>query len=256
MRSRWLLVIPFLVAPGCEDKSTKQTTGGATYPAKETNAAGAGQGLGAADAPFVRGSIAMVGEWKEARLAAGFAGQGADGRPHSNMSGTTFTPDSASWVESTTFQPQITRLESHEGGRLEFRHTHMPPGDYVVYVKRGGVPAAWKYVTVKPGDQLTVDLTVDTAKVGDVTATIPEAESEEPIRWPLVLIPAEIDLPGTAWHDAFQVADVKPGEPTASATGVPAGKYRAVRGKSSAEVEIVAGQKATVTLVREEPKKK
>ena len=132
----------------------------------------------------------------------------------------------------------------------------MPPGDYIVYVLRGGVPAAWKKVTVKPGDQQTVNLSINPAKTGGLTVTLPDAEANDQARRLLLLIPADIDLPGKAWHDAFQAAEVQPGDKTVSVIGVPAGKYRVVRGKSSAEVEVVAGKTATVALIRDEPKNK
>jgi uncharacterized Ntn-hydrolase superfamily protein len=147
-----------------------------------------GDELTAADAPYVRGSIAFVGPWTEERLAAGFAGQGADGKPHSNMTGTQFSTDSGTWVQSDTFKPQVTRLENKSGSNPEYRHTHLPPGDYVVYVKRNHLPAAWQVVSVKAGDQQTADLTIDPAKTGEVAVTIPEAEAKEPIRWPLLLV--------------------------------------------------------------------
>jgi hypothetical protein len=109
---------------------------------------------------------------------------------------------------------------------------------------------------VKAGDQQTVDLSIDPAKTGALTVTLPDAEAKDPVRRPLLLIPADIEPPGTAWHDAFQAAEVQPGEKTVSVAGVPAGTYRAIRGKSSAEVEVAAGKTAAVTLVRGEPTKK
>ena len=97
----------------------------------------------------------------------------------------------------------------------------MPPGDYVVYVHRGGVPAAWKKVTVKSGDKQTVNLSIDPAKTGGLTVTLPDVEANEMVRRPLLLIPADIDLPGKAWHDAFQAAEVQPGDKTVAVVGVP-----------------------------------
>lgn len=258
MHSRWLFLIGVLAAAGCNDRKDSPPTGSpqpGPMPGMQEPAAG-GNTLGAADAPYVHGSVVIAGAWTEERLGVGFAGQGADGKPHSNMAGTIFTSGSGSWVESNTFQPQLTRLDSRERANPEYRHTHMPPGDYIVYVHRGGVPAAWKKVTVKPGDQQTVNLSIDPAKTGGLTVTLPDAEANDKVRRPLLLIPADIDLPGKAWHDAFQAAEVQPGDKEVSVVGVPAGKYRAVRGKSSAEVEVVTGKTATVALIRDEPKKK
>ena len=67
------------------------------------------------------------------------------------MAGTMLSADSGGFVTSETFAPQLTRLECDGKGQVSFRHTHMPPGEYIVYVKRDGVMVAWKAVTVKPG---------------------------------------------------------------------------------------------------------
>jgi hypothetical protein len=211
--------------------------------------------LDADDAPYLTGKVKFVGPWKEENLNIGFAGVGADGKHHSNISGTVFKPDFG-WIENTSFDPQRTSLAVRPGGELEYRHTHMPAGRYILYVQRAGVTQAWKIVDVKPGAQQAADLTIDPSKGGELTATLPDAEANVEDFWGLKLVPAGVEMPGDDWHVAFRAAESKKGEKTISVKGVPAGKYRAVRGKSSAEVEIVAGQKATVTLVREEPKKK
>jgi hypothetical protein len=256
MRSRWWLLTVVLTVPACDDRKTADSGGMQQRNSLPvSNGTAAGDGLAVADAPYVRGSIAFVGPWKEERLAAGFAGQGADGKPHSNMTGTQFSSESGTWVQSDTFKPQITRLENKSGSTPEYRHTHLPPGDYVVYVKRNNISAAWDVVSVKAGDQQTVDLNIDPAKTGEVAVTIPEVEAREQIRSPLLLLPVEIKLPGTAWHQAFEASEVKLGVTSVAVAGVPAGKYKVVRGKSSADVKVVAGRKATVSLVREVPKR-
>ena len=48
----------------------------------------------------------------------------------------------------------------------------------------------------------------------------------------------------------FNVATVKMGEKTVKVSGIPAGRYRAVRGADEAEVEVAAGKSVAVTLVR------
>ena len=117
----------------------------------------------------------------------------------------------------------------------------------MVYVKQGDVMVAWKRVPVKAGDTLTVDLTVDPKTFGEVVVTIPADEAKSTSEWDLALIPA--DLPDLRWQYAFQAADVKKDQTTVTVKGVPAGKYRAVRGESSADVEVVAGKSVAVTLV-------
>jgi hypothetical protein len=209
----------------------------------------------AEDAPYVCGKIVMVGEWQNVRLGAGFVGTGTDGKRYSNMAGTQVSPGGGEWMSSGTFKPQLTSLVNHATNGPGYKHVRMAPGDYVIYVRRADVPAAWKKVTVKADDQLTIDLTVDPAKTGGVTVTLPDEEAKDASEWGLSLVPSEFDRADMWMRNAFEAAKVKVGTKTVTVQGVPAGKYVAVRGKSEAEVEVAAGKTAAVTLVRKEPTK-
>ena len=112
--------------------------------------------------------------------------------------------------------------------------------------------AAWRKATVKAGDQQTLDLTIDPAKTGEVVVTLPEAEANDAFEASLSLRPADLDVP---INFAFDAAEVKKGQTMVTVKGVPAGKYRAARGKSAADVEVTAGKSVAVTLVRTESKK-
>lgn len=211
--------------------------------------------LDADDAPFVQGRVVLVGPWKEANLSVGFLGKGSDGKEHSNFVGTKVTPGAGENATAMTFDPQLTSLVNTATGP-EYRHSRLTPGDYVVYVRRDNVLAAWKPVTVKAGDQHTIDLTVDPAKTGEVVVTLPADEANDAQESHLSLIPADLDRPGVRYDYAFNAAEVKKGQKSVTVKGVPAGKYRAIRGKSEAELEVVAGKSTPVTLVRLAPKGK
>ncbi len=212
------------------------------------------------DAPYVRGKIIMVGNWQKESLSAGFVGKGTNGKDSLNLAGTNFSPAGSEFATSETFKPQLTSISNHATNGLGYKHVKMAPGDYNVYVRRGEVVAAWKKVTVKEGDQLTVDLTIDPAKMGSVVVTLPDEEANDKTETILSLVPLEFDrfdIPFDMWiRNACKVADVKMGNKTVTIDGIPAGKYRAVRGKSEAEVEVVAGKKTAGTLVRNVSKKK
>jgi hypothetical protein len=217
--------------------------------------------LEADDAPFVRGNITVVGSPKEENLpvgfAAGFIGKGVDGNPHSNMTRMILDPKGPGGLAtSLTFRPQLTSIASDNKGTLTYRHTRVPPGEYLVYVKRNTVPAAWQKITLKAGDQLTVDLTIDPAKGGEVVVTLPDEEANDKSDWSLALYPISFGKSGSEYPFAFTAADVKSGQKTTKVARVPAGKYLAVRGNSHAEVEVVAGKSTAVTLVRNVPSKK
>jgi hypothetical protein len=213
----------------------------------------------AADAPFVRGKIVMTGEWKDESLTAGFVGKGRDGKELSNLCKLTFSsPGSGEWITSETFKPQLSSLFNDATNGLGYKHVKMAPGEYVVFVRRDQVPAAWKKVTVKEGEQLTADLTIDPAKTGSVVATLPDEEANAKlslINSSLFLIPIEFDRSELWVRDAFEAGYVEEGNKTVGRKGVPAGKYLALRGKSEAEVEVAAGKESAITLVRKESKK-
>jgi hypothetical protein len=206
--------------------------------------------LDADDAPYVQGKIAIAGAFKDVSLGAGFVGKATDGKQVSNMVGTRFSSGGGESATSTSFKPQLTSLFNHPKNGLHYKHVKMAPGEHILYVRRDDVPAAWKKVSVKPGDELTVDLTIDPAQMGSLVVTLPDEEVNDKNEWHLALVPFEFDAADFSIQYAFKAADVKAGNKTVTVKGVPAGKYRAVRGKSEATVEVTAGKEATVTLVR------
>ncbi len=206
--------------------------------------------LDAEDAPYVAGRIKFVGEGAVQPTTIGFIGKGADGKEYSNSAGMPVGSKEGpgGYVMSGTFAPQLTTIFAEKDGPV-YRHVHLKPGDYLVYVSRGGPMVAWKRVAVKAGDELTVDLTIDPSKFGDLIVTLPEEEAKDTSTWPVSLVPLG-DVPAITNHFAFSGAETKVGEKVVTIKGVPAGKYRAVRGQSEAEVEVVVGKTTAVTLVR------
>jgi hypothetical protein len=247
MRSRCLFLLVLFVLVGCQYRKADPTQKAAADPP------------GAADAPSVGGKIMILGPWQEESLTAGFVGKGRDGKDFSNSCGLTFASSgSGESITSETFAPQLTSLFNSATTGPGFKHVKMAPGDYVVYVHRGKVPAAWKRVTVKEGDRLTVDLTIDPATTGSVVVTLPDDEANAKLSLlnsSLFLIPIEFDRSEMWVRAAFDAGSVEEGNKTAARKGVPAGKYLAVRGKSEAEVAVAAGKESAVTLVRKEAKK-
>jgi hypothetical protein len=207
--------------------------------------------LDADDAPYVQGNVMILGDWKEEKLVAGFVGKGVDGKSVSNSAGTTFKPDGGTFVTSSSFEPQLTSIYAGDKKGPKFRHSRLAPGDYFIYVSRGGVLAAWKTLQVKAGDQHNIDLTIDPAQTGSVTVTLPDEEAKDNFAWGLQLIPQGIEIPGGTFNSAFDAVEVKEGQKTVNVKGVPPGKYKALRGKSSALIDVVVGKDTAVTLVRD-----
>lgn len=207
--------------------------------------------LGPDDAPYVQGKITVNGAKKTEKLGAGYVGVGADGKPYFNEASFPVTIGEVGYVPIPALEKpsQLSWLASTADG-ITYRHLNVPPGDYLVYVRRDSVMSAWKGVQLKEGDQKTVDLTIDPAATGEVVVTLPPSDAKGPGETSLALVPTGADLPalGLGSEHHFNVATVKMGETTVKVSGIPAGKYRAVRGTDSAEVEVVAGKSVAVTL--------
>jgi hypothetical protein len=276
MRSPLLFLLVMFALVGCQDKKAdpnqKNTTpsnkadpgqksaaelppgvveGPMSYPPPERAAL--------SGAPSVCGKILVMGQWKDEWFTAGVAGKGRDGKQFSNLAGTEFSSlGSGQWATSGTFKPQLTTIFNDPTNGMRFMHVKMAPGDYVIYVQRGKVPSAWAKVTVKEGDELTADLTIDPAKTGSIVVTLPDEEANAKISLlnsGLFLIPIEFDK-SNWFHDAFAAGYVEQGNKTVAKKEVPAGKYLVLRGKSQAEVEVTAGKESAITLVRKESKPK
>jgi hypothetical protein len=208
------------------------------------------------DVPYVTGKIVMKGDWKEESISAGFLGEGTGGKNVSNMIGTTFKPGGGGNASNTSFEPQITSILNDAKEGLIFRHTKLAPGEYFFYVRRDKVMAAWKKVTVKAGDKQNVDLTIDLTNVGSLVVNLPDEKEKDAFGLQSVqLIPAGIEISGGEFTFAFDTGELKKGEKTVTIKNVPPGKWKVVRGKSEAEVEIAAGKEAKVTLMPKDTKK-
>ena len=109
-------------------------------------------------------------------------------------------PTQLSWLSST-------------GDGITYRHLNVPPGDYLVYVRRDTVMSAWKRLSLGAGDQKTLDLTIDPATTGEVVVTLPDSDAKGPADTSLSLVPNKADLPelGLGSEHYFNVATVKMG---------------------------------------------
>jgi hypothetical protein len=203
--------------------------------------------LGPEDAPCVHGKISIKDLKPTEQLAAGFAGIGANGIPFSNEAGFPLDTMHDGYSRLDGNSPGQSSILANTNKVISYRHLNMPPGDYLVYIRRGGVISAWKRMKIKEGELPASDFTIDPATLGDVEVTLPEAAAESS----LSLVPLKADLPelGVGSEHYFNIATVKAGEKTIKVTGIPAGKYRAIRGTDEAEVEVTAGKSVAVTLV-------
>jgi hypothetical protein len=114
-------------------------------------------------------------------------------------------------------------------------------------------PAAWKWVAVEPGAQLTADFTLDASKTGGLEVTLPAGTPG-----PVYLVPA--DDPARPLPDpqvptaAFTLGlTADPKDNKATFPKLAPGKYEVRAGELAAVVDVAAGKTETVELM---PKKK
>jgi hypothetical protein len=202
--------------------------------------------LDESDAPFVHGKVIQKGNDKAHwDISVGFVGIGVDGKPYSNAAGFPVIAGQGASVTSAMRAPQVTSFANHLTAGLIYRHWKVPPGDYLVFVRKDDAMFDWKRLSLQENSQIKLDLTIDLLNAGEVKFVLPK--SSEP--HVLAMVPAGIDMPdlGPDAHLFFTVARPKPGE-TTTTVQVPPGKYRAMFGKVEATVDVVAGKSIDVTL--------
>jgi hypothetical protein len=205
---------------------------------------------GADDAPFVQGKVVVSG-WA-GEVKAGYVKLGADNPPVYDVAPIEFKT-AGSALSTGTYKPRVTVLvagDKDAPGRYE--HVHLPPARYLVFVQaaaqHGGGPAAWKWVDVAAGGQVTLDFALDAGRYGGLEVTVP-AGTDMPVQ----VVPA---AEGAAWDEAAAAtlalllglqADVKGTKAEFARLGP--GKYEVrASGLMTATVEVKPGEAAKVEL--------
>jgi hypothetical protein len=205
----------------------------------------------AADAPYVTGTIAITGDKAEMKCAARVFGL-AQGKQIGNSAGLPLKDGEGGWVTSSTFKPQLTTLVQDATGTVRYKHTVLPPGEYVVGASWRGVLATWKTITVEPGSEHTVDLTIDPTHFGRLTIELaegtPELENGGLSGGIFRLLPVETGISFAFDPDVFRVQFDDPSEESATLPAVPPGKYRVRWGRYETEVEVAPDVETKLTL--------
>jgi hypothetical protein len=207
---------------------------------------------GTDDAPFVQGKVNLAGD-AGTDVRVGYFGLPKEGQPVLDLLQMSVgTPGVVG--QSDHNKPRVTRLVAGDKDRpARYEHTKLPPGRYLVFAAVPNGPAAWAWVTVEPGGQLTADLTLDVSKTGGLEVTLPAGTPG-----PVYLVPTDDPakpLPDTQVPTAaFSMGlTAEPKENKAAFARLGPGKYEVRAGELSAVVEIAAGKTETVELM---PKKK
>jgi hypothetical protein len=143
----------------------------AAYPRQPTEAPGPD------DVPYIKGTVVVNGAAPNSTLQIGYV-------TNPNMDeyvGALFTElfEPAlpiRWMQSNRDKKPVATLIAGDGKAVpsKYEFCKMPAGRYLVFaILKPMGPVAWKWVNVKPGDTLTVDLTIDTTQTGAVEIVVP-----------------------------------------------------------------------------------
>jgi hypothetical protein len=204
------------------------------------------------DAPFVQGTVNLAGGAGE-DVRVGYFGVQKEGPVVLDLLQMSVgTPGVVG--QSDHNKPRVTRLVAGNKDRpARYEHTKLPPGRYLVFAAAPNGPAAWKWVAVEPGAQLTADFTLDASKTGGLAVTLPAGTPG-----PVYLVPAddparplpEVQVPTAAFSLGLTA---EPKDNKAAFAKLGPGKYEVRAGELAAVVDVAAGKTETVELM---PKKK
>lgn len=209
------------------------------------------------DAPFVQGKIAVVGA-ADPNVVVGYIRVGPHDPAPFDLIGTVLKPGNPP-ARNEQNKPRVAVLipgaTPKDPARYEL--TKLEPGRYWVFatVHMGG-PAAWKWVDVPAGGQITVDFTIDAGASGglevtapgsaEVVSVLPAAEAGKP--WPEAITATAASLVGLRAETAAG-GKADPAKPvTVKFPRLAPGKYQVWAGDLTGTAEVKAGQTAKVEL--------
>lgn len=206
----------------------------------------------AVDAPYVTGVLRVPGNGNGMAVAAAFYGVGNGGISKSaDTVRKTFEGRPGEWAASSTSSPRLTLWYDADKG-IQYKHMSLEPGEYVVALKWGNVWGAWQKVSVHPGSEIKLDLSVEESEVGKLTISLPEAQQPSNLGFgeqvPSV-IPVELGFDAEVFPVDFEVSQDFNSTAPVTLPAVKAGRYLVRWRKCEAEVEVKPGEETTVTLM-------
>lgn len=192
------------------------------------------------EAPFVQGKLTVPAG---AEVRVGYAGLAGGKLAHDATAALAFR-ETLTATRSETNKPRVTTLEAAGPTAGRYDHTRLDPGRYLVYAAPTGGPVQWKWVTVEPTSQLTIDFALDT-KAGGLEVTVPAGTPGPVWAAPADDKPWDANLPTVA-HALGMQAESKDNK--ASLAKLAPGKYEVRAADLSATVEVKPGETAKVEL--------
>ena len=203
----------------------------------------------------IEGKINLKGLQKQFELQVGCLGKDKQGQriPDSMVSTSFSIDDSELSASNKSFAPRETLLAWKIGKGCTYKHTNLPAGDYLVYVRSGAYYFDWRSVRITEAqakEKLAVNLSIDPNAMAAVEITVTGNSEVTSVRFHLLdeqgkLPPGDQELP-----DTENEIPLKKGKATVE--GFHIGKYRFATDKASVDVEVKKNLRTKVEL--KEPK--
>ncbi|MBA4187936.1 MAG: hypothetical protein C0467_07945 [Planctomycetaceae bacterium] len=194
------------------------------------------------DVPYVKGAVAVRGAAPNANLKVGYVGALAEER--FCLGATVVDLDARQYARSNYDKPHVSTLIAGDGKAVpsQYEHSKLTPGRYLVFASIQDGPMTWRWVEVKPGATLTVDLSLDAAMVGGLEIVPPLEEVTK-----VQMAPVDMGQPpptdGLFEGIALQLGlEAKIVARKAKFTNLAPGRYEVRAAKQTRTIEIVAGK--------------
>jgi len=129
----------------------------------------------------IGGRIVFAGETPDLFMVAYVGRTRAGERITCFSSASPVRPEFRMWDNAA--RPRQTLLELRGAESCDYRHTEVPPGTYLVYVRVGEPPVAWKVVRVTRADErVRVDFTLDSGETGGLSVEAASTPGELNVR--------------------------------------------------------------------------
>jgi hypothetical protein len=198
---------------------------------------------GADEVPYVKGTVSVKTPAPNANLRVGYVGT----LPMENLALGIVSADldGGQQARANYDKPHVSTLIAGDGKMApsHYEHSKLTPGRYFVFATLPSGPAVWKWVDVKAGDKLTLDLTIDATQTGGLEVTPPlEALGKVQIS-PTDDVGQPPTTDGAFQGRALQLGlEVEIVNRKALFKNLAPGRYEVRAAKQSRTVEVVAGK--------------
>ncbi|HYH67172.1 MAG TPA: hypothetical protein VD866_20920 [Urbifossiella sp.] len=202
---------------------------------------------GADDAPFVQGTVTVVGAKDDTQVRVGYVGTPKEKDVPIDALQMPFAGKGLSG-RSDHARPRVTLYVAADaaGKAGRYEHTRLPAGKYLVFAASAGAAPAAKWVTLTADGKLTHDFALDPAKAGKLDVKVPAGATGKVLAVPADDAPVSPEVFGSAASALGLEADVTAG--VARFDRLAPGRYEVRLGELSGTVDVKLNETATLEL--------